>query len=57
MAYRQAGLFVTYLHDSNPAGFARMMGAILDGRPFFDAVKMGYGSDLRALWLEFERAM
>jgi hypothetical protein len=25
MAYRQAGLFVTVLHDTNPAGFARMM--------------------------------
>ena len=23
MAYRQAGMFVTYLHDSDAAGFAR----------------------------------
>ncbi len=27
MAYRQAGLFVTFLHDTNPDGFARMMNA------------------------------
>jgi hypothetical protein len=32
MAYRQAGLFVTYLRDSNDVGFSRMMNAILDGR-------------------------
>jgi len=57
MAYRQAGLFVTYLHDSNPAGFARMMAAILDGRPFAEAVKTGYEADLPALWLQFTRAV
>ena len=57
MAYRQAGLFVTYLHDSNPVGFGRMMGAILDGRSFTEAVTMGYEADARALWLEFVRSL
>ena len=57
MAYRQGGLFVTYLHDSNPVGFGRMMAAILDGRPFAEAVKIGYEADLGALWLEFTRVM
>jgi hypothetical protein len=51
MAYRQAGLFVTFLRDTNPAGFARMMNAILDGRPFAEAVTTGYETDLQALWL------
>jgi len=53
MAYRQAGLFVTYLRDSNDVGFSRMMNAILDGRPFAEAVREGYESDLPTLWSRF----
>lgn len=53
MAYRQAGLFVAFLHDSDPAGFARMMNAILDGRPLAEAVSTGYESDLDTLWSRF----
>jgi hypothetical protein len=53
MAYRQAGIFVAYLHDSDAPGFARMMDAILDGRPFVEAVAVGYQQDVHALWKEF----
>jgi hypothetical protein len=53
MAYRQAGMFVGYLHDSDPPGFARMMNAILDGRPFVEAVTEGYQQDVHALWQKF----
>ncbi len=53
MGYRQAGLFVTFLRDTNPVGFSRMMNAILDGRPFTDAVTSGYATDLHSLWLRF----
>ena len=53
MAYRQAGMFVSYLHDSDAPGFARMMNAILDGRPFVEAVDVGYHQDLHALWQRF----
>jgi hypothetical protein len=56
MAYRQAGLFVTFLHDRDPAGFARMLAAVLDGRPFADAVTAGYGTGLLRLWADFVRA-
>jgi hypothetical protein len=35
-AYRQAGMFVAYLHDTDVPGFARMMNAILNGRPFVE---------------------
>lgn len=55
MGYRQAGLFVTFLHDRDAAGFARMMAAVLDGRRFADAVTAGYGSDVRSLWADFLR--
>jgi hypothetical protein len=33
--------------------FARMMNAILDGRPFVDAVMVGYRWDIQSLWQEF----
>jgi hypothetical protein len=55
MGYRQAGLFVTFLHDRDAAGFARTMAAVLDGRQFGEAVMAGYGRDLWALWAEFMR--
>ena len=57
MGYRQAGMFVTFLNVSNPDGFGRMMNAILDDRPFVEAVATGYGTDLQTLWLRFVRAM
>jgi hypothetical protein len=53
MAYRQAKLFVTFLHDTNPAGFARMMNAILDDHPFVEAVTADYETDLHTLCLRF----
>ncbi len=56
MAYRQAGLFVAFLHGTNPDGFARMMNAILDGHPLAGAVTTGYEADLHTLWLRFVQA-
>jgi hypothetical protein len=53
MAYRQAGMFVSYLHDSDAPGFARLMNAILDGRPFVEAVTVGYQQDVHSLWQRF----
>jgi hypothetical protein len=53
MAYRQAGMFVTFLHDSDAPAFARMMNAILDGRPFAEAVDAGYHQDVQSLWQQF----
>jgi hypothetical protein len=52
-AYRQAGMFVAWLHDSDAPGFARMMDAILDGRSFVQAVDAGYHQDVRSLWQRF----
>jgi hypothetical protein len=56
MAYRQAGMFVGYLHDSDTPGFARMMNAILDGHPFVEAVDTGYHQDVQSLWQKFATA-
>jgi hypothetical protein len=56
MAYRQAGMFVTYLRDLDGPGFNRMMNAILDGPPFAEAVAAGYRTDAHSLWLSFVQA-
>jgi hypothetical protein len=53
MAYRQAGMFVSWLHDSDAPGFARMMNAVLDGRRFVEAVDAGYHQDVQSLWQQF----
>lgn len=53
LAYREAGMFVKYLRETDGPGFDRMMSAILDGRPFAEAVSVGYHDDVRSLWQKF----
>jgi hypothetical protein len=53
LAYRQSGMFVTYLHNSDGPAFARMMNAILDGRSFVEAVTVGYHENIQSLWNKF----
>jgi hypothetical protein len=53
LGYREAGMFVNYLRESDRPAFDRMMNAILDDRPFKDAVKFGYHDDAWSLWEKF----
>jgi hypothetical protein len=53
LAYREAGMFVNYLRESDGPAFDRMMSAILDGRAFREAVTVGYHDDIRSLWQKF----
>jgi hypothetical protein len=53
LAYRQAGMFVTYLRESDRPAFDRMMNAIFAGRTFAQAVTIGYHDDARSLWQKF----
>jgi hypothetical protein len=53
LAYRQAGMFVNYLRESDEPAFNRMLSAILDGRTFAEAVDIGYHEDVRSLWQKF----
>ena len=53
LAYREAGMFVNYLRQSDRPGFDRMMNAILDDRPFADAVSVGYHDNVQSLWQKF----
>ena len=56
LAYRQAGMFVTYLRGSDGPAFDRTMNAILDGREFAAAVTAGYHEDVQSLWQKFAKA-
>ena len=53
LAYREAGMFVNYLRQSDGAAFDRMLGAILDGHSFAEAIDAGYHDDVRSLWKKF----
>jgi hypothetical protein len=53
LAYREAGMFVTYLRESDRLAFDRMMQAILDGSTFVEAMTIGYHDDVRSLWQRF----
>jgi hypothetical protein len=53
LAYRQAGMFVSYLRESDGPSFDRMMNAILEGRAFTEAVTGGYHADVQSLWQNF----
>jgi len=46
-------MFVAFLHDADTPGFGRMMNAILDGRPFVEAVNVGYHDNIQSLWQKF----
>ena len=53
LAYREAGMFVNYLRESDRPGFDRLMNAILDDRPFTEAVTIGYHDNVWSLWEKF----
>jgi len=53
LGYREAGMFVNYLRETDRPAFDRMMKAILDDQSFKDAVNVGYHDDVRSLWEKF----
>jgi len=53
LAYRQAGMFVNYLRESDGPAFDHMMNAILERRAFAEAVAVSYHADVQSLWQKF----
>lgn len=47
----EAGMFVTYLRESDGPAFDRVMNAILDGGALAEAMTVGY--HVRSLWQKF----
>jgi len=53
LAYRQAGMFVNYLRESDGSAFDRTMNAILEGHTLSEAMTVGYHADAQSLWQKF----
>jgi hypothetical protein len=53
LAYREAGMFVNYLRESDRPAFDRTMNAVLDDRPLREAVSAGYHDNVASLWEKF----
>nr|WP_189941636.1 hypothetical protein [Sulfuriferula thiophila] len=53
MYYRQAALFVGFLHDSDPKAFQRLLHAIAAKITFSEAINLSYHENLASLWLRF----
>jgi hypothetical protein len=53
LAYREAGMFVNYLRESDRPAFDRTMNAVLDDRPLWEAVSAGYHDNVASLWEKF----
>jgi hypothetical protein len=56
LAYREAGMFVNQLRESDRPAFDTLMSAILDDQPFKDAVTLGYHDNVQSLWEKFTKA-
>lgn len=51
--YSQTGMFVSFMHDTDPAAFGKMLAALGRRKAFADAVSASYGRPRAALWREF----
>lgn len=53
MYYRQAALFVEYLHDSDAAAFERLIRSLASGARFDASVRTAYAKPLDDFWVGF----
>lgn len=53
MFYKQAGLFVSWLHQSDNEKFKKLILALQAGVPFKEAMQKSYGSSARQNWEKF----
>jgi hypothetical protein len=56
MAYRQAGMFVAHLRDSNPAAFRAFLRRLLSGERFKTAFEASFGASVAENWERFAAA-
>lgn len=55
LLYRVSGLFIHYLHDSQPANFERLVDLLLSGTKFDRAVELSYKQPINSLLAEFQQ--
>jgi len=57
MYYRQAGLFVEHLKNTNPEAFKAAFVDVLNGASFRDAWPKYYGHTIAELWSDYEKSI
>ena len=57
MFYRQAGMFVEYMHDLDHSAFEKMLKAIKDKISFATAIESSYHESLPVIWRDFLTAI
>jgi hypothetical protein len=57
MFYRQAGMFIEYLKESNPEAFRLFLTDVERGRPFKAAFEQSYRISLDTAWLGFVKSL
>lgn len=55
--YRQAGMFVQYLHDRDPLAFAHLLDALRTSKDLQQAWPLAYTVSLDEAWLQFVRGI
>jgi hypothetical protein len=53
MYYRQAAMFVGYLHKRNPAAFHLFLTSLEQGEDFSSAITTAYDDSVNDLWRDF----
>jgi hypothetical protein len=53
MYYRQAGMFVQYLHDNDPMAFAHLLEALRNAKDLQQAWSIAYKRNVGEMWLQF----
>ena len=57
MFYRQMGLFVSWLHQTEPGLFESLIKNIKDGKSFNAALQTSYNTTIESLWAEFSQSI
>ena len=57
MFYRQASLFVSWMHEHDPIGFKAMLVQVEQGKFLYDAMQSAYGFDVAQAWNLFREPL
>ncbi len=53
MYYRQAGMFIQYLHDNDPVAFTHLLDALRNTKDLQQSWSIAYKKNLDEMWLQF----
>jgi hypothetical protein len=56
MYYKQAGMFVAYLHEKNPEAFKKTLKMLLQTKSIEESIQSVYGVSVEKLWREWRKS-